>query len=379
MLFGEKKVYLGDTLIVDTGGSSSGQDSSEPAYKTVDNQLYRRIFCDDFDKGDVDRNYWTTDYNASQYTPWYTGGSDVFCKDSICHIRIKEDMAVKGGTSWAAGVSGIQTAEYYYTSPKYNRARPFYGLLTQEGYYELRAKIYAGGGTHTSWWMTGVESTPNEAGEIDIFEIFGRDTSEWPANLYDDTTTVDSAQRQSVIRPGIDLANDFHVYGFLWENGLMKFYLDGTEVNTWENLNSPQYPMMTWITAYRCMSGRYPGGEHVEGLGDLELLVDYLKIYKKCDVQLTEHPTVVSQNAIDIFITAGEYTVNEISGRVAELPVYCYLNWSDGSRTEHWVRWELLNAAMKGVLDNGGTFEWLGIVYGLGVEVKATVSVNTTE
>ena len=44
----------------------------------------------DFDS-DIDKNYWTTDYNPTKYSPWYTVQSDVYVKDSICHIRIKED------------------------------------------------------------------------------------------------------------------------------------------------------------------------------------------------------------------------------------------------------------------------------------------------
>ena len=376
MLFGNNKIYLGDNLIVNNEASSTPVDDSVPIYKTVEGSLYRQIFVDDFNGKDIDRNYWTSDYNATKYSPWYTVQSDVYVENSICHIRIKEDAATLGGTSWAAGVSGIQTAMFNTTGGS-NKYRPWYGLLVQEGYYELRCKIYSGGGTHMAWWMTGTGTVDTGNAEIDIFEIQGKDTSTIPMNLYDDTTSIASAQKSSRIGVGIDLSNDFHTYGFLWENGLMKFYLDGNEIESWTDITTPQYPLMTWITAYRCMSGSYWAGAHEEGLGDLELLVDYLKIYKKANTESETQPTVVDYTPISASVTAGNYTVDAYSGKISELPSYCYVNWSDGSRTEHMVIWEIFNDTKKNILDNGGTLEWPGVVYGhTDIEVIATITVS---
>lgn len=376
MLLGERKVYLGETLLIDTESTSvPPQETDVPVYAHIDDQSYRQIFFDDFNGGDVDRNHWSTDYNAAKYQPIYTSGSDVFCENSICHIRTTEDMAVLGGTSWAAGVSGIQSAQFSTPSTP-NRFRPFFGFISQEGYYELKAKIYSGGGTHVAWWMTGVDDTGATNPEIDIFEILGSDTTKWPMNFYADTNSVASAEAQDSIGIGFDLSNDYHVYGFLWENGIMKFYLDGDLINTWSDINTPHQPLMTWLTAYRCLEGSYWAGTHVDGLGDLELLVDYLKVYKKCESESNVQPTITGQEEITVSLAKGEYTVDPYSGRIAGLPVYTYINWSDGSRTEHWVRWKKLNDTIKDVLDNGGFCEWNGIVSELGIKVIATINVD---
>ena len=57
------------------------------------------------------------------------------------------------------------------------------------------------------------------------------------------------------------------------------------------------------------------------------------------------------------------------------MPLYCYINWSDGSRTEHWVKWDRFDDKKKEILDNGGILNWHGVVYGIGTQIKATITV----
>ena len=49
--------------------------------------------------------------------------------------------------------------------------------INQYGYYEMRAKMQAGGGVHCAWWLIGFEDDPNQSCEIDIFEILGTDVN----------------------------------------------------------------------------------------------------------------------------------------------------------------------------------------------------------
>lgn len=135
---------------------------------------------------------------------------------------------------------------------------PFRGFIQKYGYFEIRAKAALGGGVHSAWWMTGVNqdqpegkhAKSRETGEVDIFEILGRNNAtaaqtaihpwgDWP-NLWPYTSRFDDGKT--------NLAEKFHVYGFEWDEKFIKVYMDGKLVLTKEA--SPNYPMMTYLGVY---------------------------------------------------------------------------------------------------------------------------------
>ena len=77
-----------------------------------------------------------------------------------------------------------------------------------------------------------------------------------------------------------------------------------------------------------------------------EVLIDYFKIYKPCNEELEENPTITGYDPINVTATAVE-SVNNYTGRFGNLPYYVRVNWSDGSKTEHPVRWERIHGSSK--------------------------------
>ena len=140
---------------------------------------------------------------------------------------------------------------------------------------------------------------------------------------------------------------------------------------------TPQYPMITFLTLYKRRYGSGLSGDADATLGDLEMHVDYIKVYKKADTTATSPVTVSEYEPINISVTAGNYTVDEYTGYLTIMPLYCYLTWSDGSRTEHWVKWDRFDDSKKTVLDGGGTLEWEGVAYGVGTPITATITVES--
>ena len=55
-------------------------------------------------------------------------------------------------------------------------------------------------------------------------------------------------------------------------------------------------------------------------------------------------------------------------------PSYVYVNWSDGTRTEHWVKWQAVKDTYRTKMTNEESFTWDGYVYGLGIDVVANVN-----
>lgn len=365
-------------------GNISGNNSSnngfltKPIYKEVEGEQYRLVYNEDFDGTDIDRNYWIDDYMISRVEDAYESYSDVYVENSILHIRIKKDMGIRTSSKNLA-VSSVQSAQKNgLHMPDYlnHDVRPFFGIIGQEGYYECRMKVFKCGGSHTAWWTAGVQDTLNQTAEFDITEILGNNTTVLPHNLYPNKDTNCTELTNNNTPCNVDLSTDFHTIGFLWEDGILKWFVDGKEIDSHTNINTPQYPMMFFLTAYRCQSGSYWGGAHDSSVEDVEFLVDYMKIYKKATSISDKDVTFVNQTPIAFEETTNAYTLDRNTGIIKGMPSYCYLNWSDGTRTEHWVKWERFDNSKKAILENGGQLIWNGRVHILGINVTATINVK---
>ena len=97
------------------------------------------------------------------------------------------------------------------------------------GYLEMRCRA-ADGPVSSSFWTTG------EGGEIDVFEHYGKN----PGSMYSDgrfhasfhdwrkgSATFGKRIWTNDHQLGFRVADDFHVYGLLWAENLVKIYVDG--------------------------------------------------------------------------------------------------------------------------------------------------------
>lgn len=375
------KMYLGVIPIskIYGSGNSNQVNDNAPKYMNKEGTLFRLILEDHFDNGDIDHNIWHEDYMPSRVATAYNAYSDVRCENSLLKLRVKKNMGGRDGTENGVtmAVSTVQSASWngmHLPDPTYHYFRPWYGFMSQEGYYEIKAKLIKGSGTHCGWWMIGTENTELEKCEFDILEVRGNDVTVIPFNLYPNGDT-NLSQVKLAHDTGIDLSEDFHTYGFWWEDGRLRLYFDGELVLN-RACTTPQYPLITFLTAYKRQSGTGWTGDADPNLDDVEMQVDYFKVYKKADTVETSPVSVSSYEPIDISIVKGTYTVDEYTGYLTDMPLYCFVAWNDGSRTEHWVKWDRFDDAKKTILDSGGTLEWEGIAYGIGIPIKATITVS---
>lgn len=353
---------------------------TEPHYKTVDNTPYRLVWRDEFDGADLNNSFWRDTMLVSVVENRYQAWCDYYLSDSKLHLRIKRDAPNRFLQNVQNDVaeSIIQSGEVnrlHTRSPFYHDINPFWGLITQEGYYECRFKVWkATGGCHTSWWCVGIQDGLNankSMVEIDITEILGSGTTTLPHGQHqnNDSDVSELYRRTSV---NVDFATDFHTVGFLWEQGVMKWWVDGNLVDTME-LTTANYPVMHFLAAYKRRSGSGWTGEADTTLGDVEFQVDYLRIYKKATSQATNTVTIDSITPININANTENMTIDSERGCPICFKSYCYVNWSDGSRTEHWVKWDAVKETYSNYMTNQTSFNWHGYVYGLGIDVNARV------
>lgn len=354
---------------------------TKPTYKTVNGSQYRLVWHDEFEGDDINNSFWNDVHFISRVTNRYQAWTDYYLKDSLLRLRIKKDAPNRYLTDDPdndIAVTAIQTGQHnklHITSPFHHDVNPFWGLLTQEGYYECRFKAFKGSGTHTSWWCVGIQDglyTDSPRAEIDITEILGNATTNLPHGQHkqQDSSCTES---YTTTAAGVDFATDFHTVGFLWENGVMKWYVDGALLDT-KNINTPQYPVMHSLAAYKRRSGTGWTGAADQTLGDLEFLVDYLRIYKKATTQATGDVSISSYTPVVISASTSDMTIDIQRGCPICFPSYVYVNWSDGSRTEHWVKWQAVKDTYTDKMNNETSFDWDGYVYELGIDIVANVN-----
>lgn len=371
------------TMATNIGNISGGNSSNngfltKPIYKEVEGEQYRLVYNEDFDGTDIDRNYWTDSHFISRVEKRYKSWTDYYLKNSILHLRIREDAPARGGASGDVAVSSIQTGEknaLHISSPVYHDVNPFWGLITQEGYYECKMKIFkATGGCHTAWWTVGIQDKETQKYEIDITEILAKSTNVFSHGTHTNGDS-DSAEGYNNTTLTYDLADgNFFTVGFLWKENCFKWYINGTLVDTM-NITTPKYPMMHFLSVYKRLSGTGWTGDADTTLGDVEFEIDYLKIYKKATTKLTNN--VIMTNTDDITINIGSiYNIDDDRGCIRAMPSYCYVNWNDGSRTEHWVKWDTLNKTKENNITNKTPFTWNGLIHGLGKTATCNVTFN---
>jgi len=121
---------------------------------------------------------------------------------------------------------------------------------SQYGYFEARVKGVKAAGYLAALWMIGFEETPEESGEIAIFELFGAKMTDEESEVrygvhpWDDATLVDEFYREVLPMD----ASNFHVYAVEWTPTHVDFYVDNVKRRT--IMQSPAYPMQFMLGLY---------------------------------------------------------------------------------------------------------------------------------
>lgn len=364
-----------------TASDSSVGYVTEPEYITIDNNVYRLVWHDEFKKSDIDKNFWSDTQFINTKQKRYQSWSDYYISDDKLHLLIKSDApdCFLDNPENDVAQSIIMTGQHnnlHIIEPSYHDVNPIWNFLVQEGYWEFRFKVFKStGGCHTAIWTAGIQDGENSlrsGAEIDVTEILGRDTTSLPHGLHQngDTSVTEIYHTTPV---NIDFATDFHTVGFLWENGVMKWWVDGTLVDVFSDINTPQYPMILLLAAYKRIRGTGWTGDADTTLGDVEFIIDYARIYKKASLKVAD--TTVINNYTPIIVNANTQntTIDDERGCPMCFPSYVYINWNDGTRTEHWVKWDAVKDTYRNKLANHNNFDWSGYVYGHGIKIIANV------
>ena len=190
---------------------------------------YKLVWSDEFDEGRLDTNKWTFRTDSKM---WSTQKPEnVSVHDGYLFLGVKKENA---GDKHYTGAGIISKQAFKY------------------GYYESRFKVPPGMGWHTSFWMmkhNGLGGTQPEASaqELDVCEndsvnllLYGVNVHKWnpPPHV--------AMGGKAVVTP--NLAADFHVFGCEFTPEKVKYYFDGSLVQTITVTNFSHSDQNIWLT-----------------------------------------------------------------------------------------------------------------------------------
>ncbi|ARD43163.1 glycoside hydrolase family 16 protein [Colwellia sp. PAMC 21821] len=219
---------LSTITLIGCGGSSAETetkpDKIDPQQPVSDWGL---VWSDEFDGDAINAQNWTHEVNCA-------GGGN---QEKQCYTDSADNSFVQDGMLNLVALPAEDGAALPYTSA---RMITRYKTDFKYGRVEMRAKVPSGQGSWPAFWMMPTDEEYGEwprSGEIDIFESVNlgaaRDdgTAEnhiygtihygksWPDNS--------SSGKAYSLADGVSPADDFHTYAIEWQEGEIRWYMDG--------------------------------------------------------------------------------------------------------------------------------------------------------
>jgi beta-glucanase (GH16 family) len=230
------------------------------------------VFEDQFDGAVLNEKYWN--YELGDGCPnlcgWGNNERQIYTKKNV---RLANGHLI---------ISATKTGDVYESGRITTKAKVemLYGTI------EVRAKLAIGKGVWPAVWMLG--SAIDElkwpmCGEIDIMEYVGKEpqrvfTSLHTAASYGNTTNTKKTK--------IDAIEDgFHLYRAHWTADSISFYIDDALVYTFapdvKNDKTWPFDKPFYALINLAVGGNFGGPEVDDSIFPQELIVDYIKIFKK--------------------------------------------------------------------------------------------------
>lgn len=361
----------------------------------LEKEGYRLIFHDEFDGEEIDRSKWIPEYLPSWPQDRSVCQPTYEMKDGILRLVIDKDSKNEfdPGMYISGFMSASRTGMHHY-DPKRKALHDIKTeatQLNQYGYYEMRAKMQAGGGVHCAWWLIGFEDNPNQTCEIDIFEILGTDVDRIWSTVHSWKDSTITYHTEHPWFANKKLSEEFHVYGFDWTPEGVAVYVDGIPVMS--HRAAIAYPLVQIISLYdnRAAKDAWTGTYDPTVPYPKSFDIDYIRLYKKIpegyeavpadELQITEIEPARLQ------VRQGEAVLRDIDGHVSRellcTPSFVNVHYNDGTVTQQFVEWEPLSDEAFRRTQEAGTVIVNGKITGLPDTLlkgkEATLIITTTK
>ena len=242
---------------------------------------WKLVWSDEFDGESLDYTKWEIEVNA------FGGGN----QELQIYTDRKENVRVEGGhlvLQARRDNHGIAGTVREYSS---GRIRSKHRGDWKYGKFEIRAKLPAGQGVWPAFWMLPTDEvygTWAASGEIDILEFKGQEPNvvwgtlhygkQWPANEHSGT--------QHKLPKG-NFTDNFHTFGIEWEEGVVRWYVDGALYQTPSKWNSgggafpAPFDQRFHMILNLAIGGGFVGNPDASTDFPRQFLVDYARVYQR--------------------------------------------------------------------------------------------------
>ena len=294
------KMLESSNAITDTTKSGSYAET----VKTYGDDTLKYAWGDDFDGNALDTTKWwqmneKQMSSAGQYGKTSVRNTDpnyVFVKDGKFHICATQDD------------------NYYYGG----MVRTQNIMMYKYGYAEISAVVPHGPSFWVAFWASKAQADTAMSNtdpsipmwmrpEIDIMEMFGNSATyaanghRWPTetgkNMGYVHTSLDGKQygqskKYSHPEAGGRLTDDYHTYGFLWDNTQISFTCDGKLFFKYDTTQKPEdiecfnhemYLILSMALGYASQSADIGTATEDEWTKTNKFIIDYCNIYQKND------------------------------------------------------------------------------------------------
>jgi beta-glucanase (GH16 family) len=214
--------------LVGCGGGDVKTNSDFDAVDTtapVDD--WQLVWSDEFSGSSIDTNKWNFEVNCA-------GGGN---QEQQCYTDSADNAYVSDDTLKIVALPAEEGAEKPYTSARINTK---YKGDFKYGRIEVRAKMPSGQGSWPAFWMMPTDEVYGgwpKSGEVDIVEAVNLKAADAEGNpeahVYGtlhygrDAPQNSSSGKAYALPDGANPADDFHTYAIEWQEGEIRWYVDG--------------------------------------------------------------------------------------------------------------------------------------------------------
>jgi beta-glucanase (GH16 family) len=239
------------------------------------------VWSDEFEGKKLDYSKWEVEVNA------FGGGNqeEQIYTDRNKNVRVADGLLVLEAHKDNAGIAGTTRTYSSGRIRSKNRGDWLYGR------FEFRAKMPAGQGLWPAIWMLPTDEqygTWAASGEIDILEFKGQEPKtawgtlhfggQWPNNKFKGT---------QYHLPKGSFTDEFHEFALEWEEGEMRWYVDGILYQTQKEWNSENgkfpapFDQPFHLVLNLAVGGGFVGAPNSETPFPSRFEIDWVRVYQR--------------------------------------------------------------------------------------------------
>ena len=250
-------------------------------------QSWTLLWEDEFNSTTLDSNYWSHDIGSGSQFNLYGWGNSELQYYQPQNTSISNGILTIEARVEPTPLYDSWNVPYNYSSSKIVTRNKF---EFKYGKVEARIKTVDGEGFWPAFWMMPSSGCWPENGEIDIMEQWGNDG---PTNVTTGAAHVGVCGSGSYYDywnhtiPQGSFADDFHVYGVIWAEDYIGWYLDGqlmhsvTPSSYPQQYNWPFNDLERYVMINFAIDSNGPNGNTIF---PNNIQVDYVRVYQTNDI-----------------------------------------------------------------------------------------------